>query len=142
MLKTWFSITAIITALAGCAAPAPQGGQSVRIEGTPGMAVIYLVRARPDWSNVNASVYIDDRLLGSTHAGTYFRIEVPAGRHRISGFGVDGGNISLDTQAGGIYFVQQRVASSARSPTSLTSSYQVIDETRARAALATAQRAG
>ena len=143
MLKTWTGVFVLIAALAGCAPMQPAGNpQSVRIEGTQGMAVIYLIRPMPDLSYVPAQVYVGDRLIGSTHAGTYYRIEVPAGRHRITGFGVDGGNITLDTQANGVYFVQQRVAGFARSPTSYTSSYQIIDEARARAVMANASRSG
>ena len=145
MLKIWTGVLVLIAALAGCAVthtPTTADMQAVRIEGTPGMSVIYLVRGNPDWSYVPSQVYIGDRLLGTTHAGTYYRIEVPAGRHRFAGFGVDGGTITLDTQANGVYFVQQRVAGTWRSPTSYTSSYTIIDEARARAAMARAARLG
>ena len=95
-----------------------------------------------DWSYIPAQVYIGDRMLGNTHAGTYYRIEVPAGRHTIRGFGVDGGTITLNTQANGIYFVQQRVAGSWRTSQSPSSAYTIIDEARARAVMAGAQRLG
>jgi hypothetical protein len=143
MLKTWTGIFALIAALAACAPMQPAGNpQNVRIESTPGMAVIYLMRGNPDWSYVPSQVYVGDRLIGTTHAGTYYRIELPPGRHTIRGFGVDGGTITLDTQAGGVYFVQQRVAGTWRSPTSYSSAYTIIDEARARAVMANAARLG
>ena len=143
MLKTLTGVFVLIAALAGCAPMQPAAdSQSVRIEGTPGMSVIYLVRSNPDLSDLQPQVYIDDRLLGSSFVGTYYRIEVPAGRHRFSGFGVDGGRLTIDTQANGVYFVQHRVAGSRLTWQSPSSSYQIIDEARARAVMAGAQRAG
>lgn len=144
MLKTWFGLLAFLMVLAGCASPGPsdRDRQAVRIEGTPGMAVIYLVRSNPDLSYVPATVTLDDRVLGTTHAGTYFRVEVPAGRHRLSGFGGDSGGITLNVQAGQIYFVHQTVAGTWRSPSALSSFYRVIDEQRARSMMAGASRLG
>jgi hypothetical protein len=143
MLKNWIGILAVVALTAACAPLPPSGNaQAVSIEGTPGMSVIYLIRATPDFSYVPAQISIDDQLLGVTHAGTYYRIEVPAGRHRIAGYGVDGGRITVDTQAGQVYFIQQRVAGNWRSPTSLSSFYTPIDEARARAAMVNAQKLG
>ena len=144
MLKTWTSLLALFALLTGCASMSPSARetQAVRIEGTPGMGVIYVIRTNPDLSYVPAQIALDDRLLGTTHAGTYFRVEVPPGRHRISGYGVDGGTITLDVQANRIYFVHQTVAGNWRSPTSLSSFYRLIDEQRARAAMVGASRAG
>jgi hypothetical protein len=142
MFKTWVGILAALALTAACAPFQQPDPQAVRIEGTPGMAVIYIVRTRPDISYVPAQIALDGNLLGTTHAGTYFRLEVPAGRHRISGYGVDAGDITLNTQAGQIYFIRQSVAGSWRSPTSLSSFYTVIDEARARAAMAGAEKAG
>ena len=144
MLKTWTTLLVVATLLIGCASmsPSPRDTQAVRIEGTPGVAVIYIVRTNPDLSYVPAQIAINDQLLGTTHAGTYFRVEVPPGRHRIRGYGVDSGTITLDAQADRVYFVHQTVAGSWRSPTSLTSFYRLIDEQRARAAMVGASRAG
>lgn len=134
----------LVIALAGCASlsPSPQAMQAVDIQGTPGKAVIYVVRGNPDLSIVAAQIALDGEMLGTSYAGTYFRIEVPAGRHRLSGYGVDGGNISLDVQADRVYFVQQYVTGIRRSPTSLSSSYKIIDEAKARATMVGAARNG
>jgi len=144
MLKISTAVLTLAVALAGCASfsPSPQAMQAVRIEGTPGKAVIYVVRGNPDLSIVAAQIALDGELLGTSYAGTYFRVEVPAGRHRLSGYGVDGGNISIDVQADRVYFIQQYVTGIRRSPTSLSSSYKVIDEARARATMVGAARNG
>ena len=144
MLKTWMGILAAGAFLAGCAGfgPSPQDAQAVRIENTPGVAVIYLVRTNPDLSYVPATVTLDDRLVGTTYAGTHYRLEVPAGRHRLSGYGRDNGGITLDVQADRVYFVHQTVAGTWRSPSSLSSFFRLVDEQRGRALIARAPEAG
>ena len=144
MLKTVTGLLALLALLAGCASlePSPRDTQAVNIQSTPGMAVIYIMRSNPDLSYVPAQIALNGNLLGVTHAGTYYRVEVPAGRQRLSGYGVDGGNITFDTQAGRVYFVQQHVAGNWRSPTSLSSSYRLIDEAKARAVMVGASRMG
>jgi hypothetical protein len=105
------------------------------IEGAPGKAVIYVVRTRPDTSNLTGALTLDGQMIGATHEGTYLRVEVSPGRHRISGYGQDSGAVTLDTQADRIYFVQHSVAGSwrAQSPHSF---FTIIDENRARRAMA------
>ena len=142
MLKTWTGILALIALLAGCAPLSPRDREAVRIEGTPGKAVIYLVRTNPDLSTVSATVTLNGDLLGTTHAGTYFRVEVPAGRHRFSGYAGDSGSITVDVQSDRIYFIRQTVAGYERSPSSLSSFFSMIDEKRGRAALVGADRIG
>jgi len=142
MLKTWTGLLALIALLAGCAPLSPRDLEAVRIEGTPGKAVIYLVRTNPDLSTVSATVTLNGELLGTTHAGTYFRVEVPAGRHRFSGYASDTGSITVDAQADRVYFIRQTVAGYERSASSLSSFFSMIDEKRARAAMVGADRIG
>jgi hypothetical protein len=73
------------------------------------MSVIYLVRDDPDFSDVQATVYLDDEVILKTYPGTYYRWEVPPGEHRIRGAAFDTGAIQLKTEPGGLTFVQQRV---------------------------------
>jgi hypothetical protein len=143
MLKIWSGIFAVLAVLAGCVSIGPQAGGAVpEIQGTPGKAVIYLVRSKPDLTgNMTTSVMLDRAMIGSTQAGTYFRLEVAPGPHRISGMGSDGGAISLDVQSDRVYFVEQTVAGHWREA-SASSFFRVIDEARARAAMAGAVKAG
>lgn len=143
MLKTWIGLFATLLMLAACAPMAPATGSSAapQVQGSPGKAVIYLVRARPDISYLTATLTLDDELIGSTHAGTYMRLEVTPGRHRISGYGQDNGSIALDVQADRVYFVQHSVSGSWRA-TNPHSFFRVIDENTARAAMVGAQKAG
>ena len=49
-------------------------------------------------------------LAPPTYPGTYYRWEVEPGRQLISGYGVDNGEITLQVEAGKLYFVQQWTA--------------------------------
>ena len=143
MFKNWTWVLAVVVLLSGCAQlGSTEGqGQAVRIEGTPGMAVVYIVRTRPDVSYLTAPVVVNDRLVGATYAGTYVRVEVPAGRVRISGYASDNGGMTMDVQPDRIYFVQHSVVGSWRS-TSPQSFFRTIDEARARSAMSGASRIG
>ena len=141
MLKTWIGILAALALTAACA-PFPQASpQAVSIQNTPGKAVIYVIRSNPDLGPLPSQIMLNDQLLGSTHPGTYYRLEVPAGRHRLTGYTQDTGAITVDVQADRVYFVQQRVSGTFRSPTP-HSFFSVINEAQARAAMARASRAG
>jgi hypothetical protein len=143
MLKIWIGIVSAIALLSGCAqmGPSQADTQSVRIEGTAGRAVVYIVRTYPDLSYLTAPVVADDRMAGATHAGTYIRVELAPGRRVISGYAQDNGAITLDVQADRIYFVRQTVSGSWRA-TNPHSFFSIIDEARARAAMARASRIG
>ena len=59
------------------------------------------------------------------------------GRHRLSGYAFDQGNITLDTQANGVYFVEQHVQGMYnRAQVMHSSNFEVVDEARAREVIA------
>lgn len=97
--------------IAGCTPlpPSPEDLQAKRFEAVPDKAVVYLFRDIPDFIDDGATVVVDDHTQGTTYPGTYFRLELAPGRHRIAGFAGDSGVIEMAVQAGRIYFVQQSV---------------------------------
>ena len=100
----------LVLALAGCIAPLPPSPAEIeakRFEPVPGKSVIYLVREYPDISREVATVMLDDRMMGSTYAGTFFRWVVEPGRHEIRGFAGDAGAMVIDVLPGHVYYVQQ-----------------------------------
>ena len=119
--------------LAGCAQlpPTPQDLQAKKFEALPDKAVIYVVRDSQDFSSVQAKISIGDKLLLTTYPGTYYRWEVPAGKHTITGYAEDIGTITVQVERGRIYFVQQRV-SGLRMP---SSSFYLVNEPEGRAAV-------
>lgn len=125
---------ALLALLAACAQlpPTAEDVQAKKFESVPGKAVLYLVRSNPDLGNLPATVTLNDVMMGTSYMGTYFRWELPAGRHRIAGYAADIGGITVDLQPDRIYFVQQFVQGGGRVP-SPRSSFSVIDERRGRA---------
>lgn len=120
--------------LAGCVQlpPTPQDIQAKKFERVPDKAVVYVVRGFPDFSENGATIWLGDSATITTYPGTYYRWEVPPGRHRIVGFGGDTGAITLAAEAGRIYFVQQRVSRFFRYDQSY---FQLVDERQGRAAV-------
>lgn len=88
--------------------PTPQDLQAKRFEPAADKAVIYLVRDAPDFSDVAATIRLDEIWI-TTYPGTYYRWEVPPGAHRIAGVAADTGQTAVNAQPGEIYFIQQRV---------------------------------
>jgi hypothetical protein len=97
--------------LAGCQQLplTPQDIQARKFEAVPGMAVIYVVRDYPDFTELQSMIYLGDKLILKTYPGTYYRWEVPPGPHHIRGAAFDTGAITVSGAPGMIYFVQQRV---------------------------------
>ena len=121
--------------VAGCAQLplTPEDIQARKFESVPDQAVIYLVRDSLDSSDVDASIYLGEKLMITTYPGTYFRWVVPAGAHRIVGAGVDPGRITVDVQSGRIYFVQQQVTLGGRVVG--ISYFELVSEANGRAAV-------
>ena len=139
MSKNAIASLAVALLVTACALPPQPDPSSVRIESTPGSAVVYVVRSKPDLGPVPAQITVNEQIIGTTYPGVYYRVEVAPGLTKLAGTGVDNGALTLQTQAGGIYFVQQRVAGTWREP-GPHSFFSVIDERRARAAMAAGER--
>ncbi len=106
------AIFLLLLLLAGCATrePGPQELQSKRFETTPGKAVVYLFRDRLDFSRAPVSLMLDGQGLGGTYAGTYYRLELAPGRHRVAGFADDSGAFEFTVAAGRLYFFRHSVS--------------------------------
>lgn len=70
-------------------------------------AVVYVYRyetgtaLEPD----QTTLYVNDRLIGTTFPGSYFRFDVRAGTQLLHGWGYDQGQLKIDARNGEIYFV-------------------------------------
>jgi hypothetical protein len=115
--------------LAGCAQlpPSPADIQAKRFESVPGKAVIYVVRTPMD-SLESSSIALDYDAQISTNPGTYWRWETTPGRHRVAGSGFGTEEVTLNTEAGKIYFLQHTVLGQWRSGPELTRLQQISDQ--------------
>ncbi len=125
-MRHTLSIAGLLLALSACAPlpPPPGDAAAKRFEAVPDRAVIYIVR-HPLEPEFVAPVMFDDNPIGSTYRGTYIRVVVPGGMHRIAGVGIDSGSINLQVQPGQIYFISQRTFGRDRSLTG--SMFQPVD---------------
>ncbi len=114
-----------ILLLAGCVQlpPLPGDATAKRFEPVADRAVIYIARHRLD-RDFLAPVMLDDEMIGSTYQGTYMRLVVPGGTHRITGYAGDSGAIQLQTVPGNIYFINH--TTSGKSSLSL-SFFDLVD---------------
>jgi hypothetical protein len=120
--------------------PSPQDLEAKRFRPVPEKAVVYLFRDAPDFADEAATVLVNDSVQGTTYPGTYLRIELAPGRHRISGFAYDAGIIEFEARPGDIYFLQQSVA---RSLSRLHHShFRFVGESYGRAAVLRAELIG
>ena len=96
--------------LAGCVQmpPTPQDLQAKAFQPVPGHSVIYVVRTPLD-SSEPQSLMLDEHASVPTLPGTYYRWEVPPGRHHVQGFGFGGESVTLTTEPGRIYFLEHTV---------------------------------
>lgn len=94
--------------LAGCVQlpPLPGDAAAKRFEAVPDRAVIYVARHAFE-RNFVAPIMLNDEMMGSTYRGTYMRLVVPGGTHRIAGFSGDSGLIQIQATPGQIYFINQ-----------------------------------
>jgi hypothetical protein len=104
-------VLVLALALTACVTrePSPREIQSKHFDAVADKAVIYLYRDRADFSSNPASFALDTQPQGASFRGTYFRLEVAPGRHRLEGFGPDIGHLEFDTRAGEIYFIRHSV---------------------------------
>lgn len=140
--QAWASM-AVAILVAGCVAPLPLTPADVQARKMaappPGMAVIYLVRPYPDHNVHPAPITLGDRQMITTYPGTYYRWEVPPGRHQIAGAFADNGEITVQVEPGRTYYVQQWTdpwLGYARS------FFQPVSEARARAVISRAVMVG
>jgi hypothetical protein len=121
--------------VAACAQlpPSPQDLQAKRFDPVPDKGVVYLFRDSPDFVDNGAPITVDGMMQATTYPGTYLRLEVEPGRHRVAGFASDAGAIEMEMQARQIRFVQQTVVRSFIGPP--RSHFRLVDDSYGRQAV-------
>jgi hypothetical protein len=106
----------IAVVLGGCAS-VPQASRDSDAEAKqfithPNSATLYVYRNEfpgADQSMDDSVLYVDNRLIGSTLAGTFFRVELRPGDHLLHGYGHDPGSLRISILSGEITFVSLNV---------------------------------
>ncbi len=98
--------------IAGCAsvpqASPERDADAKQFNTHPNAAAIYVYRPdfrAPGDDGSTSVLWADGRLIGETLPRTYFRLDLRPGRHFLNGQAVDVGRLTLDTNAGELYFV-------------------------------------
>ena len=95
--------------IAGCAST-PQATRERDAEAKefithPATAAIYVYRSTLDPPVEESVLYVDQRVIGSTLPGGFFRVDVNPGKRRLHGFGYDPGTLDIEVRPGEIHFV-------------------------------------
>ena len=105
----------LLIALSGCAsvpeATPERDAEAKQFETRPGAGTLYVFRNDSSgnaWQD-DSVLYIDDRLIGATLPGTFFRIDLQPGRHELSGYGHDRGSLRIRLADGEARFVALNV---------------------------------
>lgn len=129
-MKRILMIAALL--LAGCVQlpPTPQDVQAKKFETTADKAVIYIVRPIVDSSN-SGMIVVGDLGIIATQPRSYMRWEVTPGAHRIYGFGASSAAVTVNAEAGKLYFVRHSVYGNIRTGVT-TMSLQQVNEMEGR----------
>jgi hypothetical protein len=103
----------LLLPLAGCVTPPPPSPQEIaakRFETVPGKAVIYVFRDAVNFAGTPSPIALDGNAIGSSYGGTFFRLVVEPGQHRLTGMYGDNGAMTIIVAANQLYFVQQTVS--------------------------------
>ena len=103
-------------ALGGCAstpqATPQRDAETKRFVAEPGFAAIYIYRPDVVTLELDDSVlYVDERMLGATLPGTFFRVDVQPGKYIVSSSAAGSTRLDVDARPGELYFVQLSVMS-------------------------------
>lgn len=111
LLRDSAVVLAVLLALAGCAstpqAPAGEDALAKQFLTHPDSATLYVYRPdrSPSPDSEDTLLYVDDRLIGATLPGTYFRIDLLPGVRRLHGMAHDNGSLNVNIRRGEITFV-------------------------------------
>lgn len=116
-MREWHKTIWIAAFAAGCAStPQATPGQDAEAKqfGTDAnLATLYVYRPGSNFGDrveeASPVIYVDQQLIGSPLAGVFFVVRLKPGTHVLSGIANDQGKMTLQVQAGQLYFVSLRV---------------------------------
>lgn len=107
----WVAISSLAL-LYGCAsvnkAPPQADAAAKAFQPKADVSQVYVYRNETLGAALSMPVAVNGKLMGSTGPNSYFKFDLPPGKHRITSQG-DGSVLDIDTEAGKLYFVWQEV---------------------------------
>jgi hypothetical protein len=107
-----------ISFMSGCAsvnkAPAGLDAEAKKFQPNPSTSQVYVYRHEVLGAALSMPVTVDGKLAGKTGSKSYFKFDLPAGKHTITSQG-DKSSIDVETKLGEIYFIWQEVKMGALS---------------------------
>lgn len=134
-LKKWGLASAIVgTAfLSGCAsinkAPASMDAEAKKFAPNANYSQVYVYRNETMGAALSMPVTVDGKLAGTTGPNSFFKFDLPAGKHVITSQG-DESKLDIETQKNKNYYVWQEVKMGAFSG---GSKLQIVDEAKGKA---------
>lgn len=115
LLRARTALAVSILALGGCAstpqATPERDAEAKRFISYPESAGIYVYRPDFPTAEMDDSVlYVDDRLIGATLPGTFFRVDVQPGAHVVRSSASGASEIRIEARPGELYFVSLGVS--------------------------------
>lgn len=125
----WALLLAIVLG-SGCASidKAPPAADTAAKQFTPNSSAsqVYLYRNEMFGGALSMPVTVDGKLAGKTGPKSFFKFDLPAGKHTFTSQG-DKSSLDVDTQNGEIYYIWQEVKMGAFSG---GSKLQLVDEAK------------
>ena len=119
---------------AGCAsvplAPPEEDTAAKQFEAPEEKAALYIYRDQNFGGALKLKVTLDDKPLGATAPKTYFRTEVEPGSHVIKGIAENKDTVTLEAEAGQVYFIWQQIKMGIMSA---RNDMQLVDEQKGKA---------
>jgi hypothetical protein len=134
--KGWvrgIAVVLCVAALAGCAIKewpwmkeAEKEAKSFAAD--PGMSLIYLYRATSNSPTFRLGIFLNGEIIGALDTRSFIVCRVPPGTHEIASREAEAARITLETEPGGLYFVEHSypdmMATGARTGLLLTETEQ------------------
>ena len=107
----------LVLAAVGCMvnpqASSEQDALAKQFTAARGSATLYVYRPGSNFDDhvedLASVLYVDQRTIGSMMSGMYFVVHLTPGSHTLSGIATDEGKMTLQVQAGQLYFVSVQV---------------------------------
>jgi hypothetical protein len=126
---------ALCTACASTPQATPERqSEARRFEPVTREAVIYIYRPGVALSGPETTLWVDNRLVGASLPGTFFRVIALPGRNVIDTSPPDSGRIEIDTRGNDVTYVEMTTEGSWFDAPSTR--FRVVEDERAKAAIA------